>query len=61
MNKFVQLSDDLARVMEASRVRVIAPIPGKSSVGIEIPNRNPDTVFFVPSLIQRSLLNQIVN
>ena len=38
VNKFVQLSDDLARVMEASRVRVIAPIPGKSSVGIEIPN-----------------------
>lgn len=46
VNKFVQLSDDLARVMEASRVRVIAPIPGKSSVGIEIPNRNPATVFF---------------
>ena len=51
VNKFVQLSDDLARVMEASRVRVIAPIPGKSSVGIEIPNRNPDTVFF------RSIIN----
>ena len=32
--------------MEASSVRVIAPIPGKSSVGIEIPNRNPATVFF---------------
>ena len=32
--------------MEASRVRVIAPIPGKSSVGIEIPNRNPDMVYF---------------
>ncbi len=51
VNKFVQLSDDLARVMEASRVRVIAPIPGKSSVGIEIPNRNPDTVYF------RSIIN----
>jgi len=51
VNKFVQLSDDLARVMEASRVRVIAPIPGKSSVGIEIPNRDPDTVFF------RSIIN----
>jgi len=46
VNKFVALSDDLARVMEASRVRVIAPIPGKSSVGIEIPNRNPATVYF---------------
>ena len=46
VNKFVALSDDLARVMEASRVRVIAPIPGKSSVGIEIPNRNPEMVYF---------------
>ena len=46
VNKFVQLSDDLARVMEASSVRVIAPIPGKSSVGIEIPNINPATVYF---------------
>lgn len=46
VNKFVALADDLARVMEASSVRVIAPIPGKSSVGIEIPNPNPATVFF---------------
>ena len=46
VNKFVALADDLARVMEASSVRVIAPIPGKSSVGIEIPNLNPATVFF---------------
>ena len=46
VNKFVALADDLARVMEASSVRVIAPIPGKSSVGIEIPNQNPATVFF---------------
>ena len=45
VNKFVALSDDLKRVMEAN-VRVIAPIPGKSSVGIEIPNQNPETVYF---------------
>tara|TARA_B100000029_G_scaffold112346_1_gene104516 strand:+ start:34448 stop:36829 length:2382 start_codon:yes stop_codon:yes gene_type:complete len=45
VNKFVQLSDDLARVMKAPRVRVIAPIPGKSSVGIEIPNENPSVVY----------------
>ncbi len=46
ISKFTALADDLARVMEASRVRVIAPIPGKSSVGIEIPNRNPAVVYF---------------
>ena len=53
VNKFVQLADDLARVMEASSVRVIAPIPGRSSVGIEIPNRNPATVYF------KSIVNSI--
>ena len=44
--RYTILADDLARVMEASSVRVIAPIPGKSSVGIELPNINPATVFF---------------
>ncbi|MFQ6675812.1 MAG: DNA translocase FtsK 4TM domain-containing protein [Fidelibacterota bacterium] len=51
VSKFVQLSDDLARVMRASRVRIIAPVPGKSSVGIEIPNKNPSIVYL------RSVIN----
>ena len=45
VNKFVQLSDDIARVMEADRVRVIAPIPGTSLVGVEIPNNDPQTIY----------------
>ena len=45
VNKFVQLSDDIARVMEADRVRVLAPIPGTSLVGVEIPNDNPQTIY----------------
>ena len=45
VNKFTNLSDDLARVMKAQRVRIIAPIPGSKSVGIELPNDNPSTVF----------------
>ncbi|MCH7763991.1 MAG: DNA translocase FtsK [Candidatus Marinimicrobia bacterium] len=57
VNKFVQLSNDLARVMEASRVRVIAPIPGKSSVGIEIPNRNPATVYFKSVINSEKFVN----
>lgn len=48
VHKFVQLSDDLARVMKAARVRVVAPIPGKSSVGIEIPNQHPSIVYLRP-------------
>ncbi|MCJ7802357.1 MAG: DNA translocase FtsK 4TM domain-containing protein, partial [Candidatus Marinimicrobia bacterium] len=57
VNKFVQLSDDLARVMEASRVRVIAPIPGKSSVGIEIPNPNPEMVHFKSAINSQKFAN----
>ncbi|HIF29345.1 MAG: DNA translocase FtsK 4TM domain-containing protein [bacterium] len=45
VNKFVQLSDDIARVMEADRVRILAPIPGTSLVGVEIPNDNPQTIY----------------
>lgn len=45
INKFTALADDLARVMRAQRVRVLAPIPGKAAVGIEIPNKHPSTVY----------------
>tara|TARA_B100001250_G_scaffold261148_1_gene224946 strand:+ start:1453 stop:3723 length:2271 start_codon:yes stop_codon:yes gene_type:complete len=45
VNKFTNLSDDLARVMKAQRVRIIAPIPGSKSVGIELPNDNPSIVY----------------
>ncbi len=61
VNKFVALADDLARVMEASRVRVIAPIPGKSSVGIEIPNKNPDTVYFKSVISSEKFVNSNFN
>ncbi len=46
VSKFTSLADDLARVMRAQRIRVVAPIPGKASIGIEIPNPKPQTVFF---------------
>lgn len=45
VNKFVNLADDLARIMKAQRVRIIAPIPGSKSVGIELPNANPAIVY----------------
>ena len=45
VNKFTNLSDDLARVMKAQRIRVIAPIPGSKSVGIELPNEQPAIVY----------------
>lgn len=38
VSKFVNMTDDLALVLRATRVRVLAPIPGEGVVGIEIPN-----------------------
>ncbi len=38
------LADDIAMRLSASGVRIIAPIPGKGTVGIEVPNQNPQTV-----------------
>ncbi len=46
VSKIAALSDDLARILKAKRIRIVAPIPGKSVVGVEIPNRHPATVFF---------------
>jgi len=40
INKIANLSDDLALAMSAVSVRIIAPIPGKSVVGIELPNKH---------------------
>jgi S-DNA-T family DNA segregation ATPase FtsK/SpoIIIE len=44
VNKILSLQDDLALVMEAFSVRVVAPIPGKAVVGIEIPHKRRETV-----------------
>jgi hypothetical protein len=38
------LSDDLALALRARSIRVVAPIPGKAAVGIEVPNANPRVV-----------------
>ncbi|MCK4966376.1 DNA translocase FtsK, partial [bacterium] len=45
ISKIAGLADDLALSMSARGIRIIAPIPGKSVVGIEIPNKNPSTVY----------------
>ena len=45
VNQVVNLSDDLALALRAKRIRIIAPVPGKAAVGVEIPNRNPQTVY----------------
>ena len=45
VSKIVNLSDDIALGLAASGVRIEAPIPGKSAVGIEVPNKKQTPVF----------------
>ena len=45
LSKITALSNDLAMALEALRVRIVAPIPGKAAVGIEVPNKGRETVF----------------
>ena len=44
INKITNLADDLALALRAPSIRIIAPIPGKGAIGIEIPNQERDPV-----------------
>ena len=44
ISKIKNLSDDIALSLAAHGIRIIAPIPGKGTIGIEVPNENPDMV-----------------
>jgi DNA segregation ATPase FtsK/SpoIIIE, S-DNA-T family len=46
INKIVNLSDDLALALKAISIRIVAPIPGKAAIGIEIPNTKREIVRF---------------
>jgi S-DNA-T family DNA segregation ATPase FtsK/SpoIIIE len=45
ISKVAGLADDLALALRAQSIRIIAPIPGKAAIGIEIPNNQRETVF----------------
>ncbi|MEK7264266.1 MAG: DNA translocase FtsK [Bacteroidota bacterium] len=44
ISRIVSLQDDLQLALSARGIRIIAPIPGRNTVGVEIPNRNPAIV-----------------
>jgi S-DNA-T family DNA segregation ATPase FtsK/SpoIIIE len=44
ISKIKNLEDDIALSLAAMGIRIIAPIPGKGTVGIEVPNKNPTIV-----------------
>jgi len=45
VNKIANLDADLALAMRAPSIRIVAPIPGKGAVGVEIPNPQPQIVY----------------
>ena len=45
VNKIAGLSDDLSMALRALSIRIVAPIPGRGVVGIEIPNKERETVY----------------
>lgn len=44
ISKIKNLEDDIALSLSALGIRIIAPIPGKGTIGIEVPNQNPEMV-----------------
>ncbi len=46
ISQIVSRQDDMALAMRAPRVRLLAPIPGKAAIGVEIPNREPALISF---------------
>lgn len=50
VSQIANLAGDLALALSARRLRIQAPVPGHSYVGVEVPNRNPSTVALRPVL-----------
>lgn len=46
VSAITSLSNDIARALKATTIRIVAPIPGKNTVGIEAPNREKEKVRF---------------
>ncbi len=57
INKIVNLTDDLALALRAISIRIVAPIPGKAAIGIEVPNADRETVRFKEIVASESYEN----
>ena len=56
ISRIVNLSDNIALRLAASRVRIVAPIPGKHAVGIEVPNQKRTIVSFREIVTQKDFI-----
>ncbi|MDF3820283.1 DNA translocase FtsK 4TM domain-containing protein [Leptospira sp. 96542] len=58
LNRIVSLSDEIRAYLEVKNIRIVAPIPGKSTIGIEVPNRIREDVFLSEILKDSILQNK---
>ncbi len=56
ISQIESLSDDIALALKARGIRIIAPVPGRGTVGVEIPNHKPSIVHF-SSIIKSKAFN----
>ena len=45
VNKITSLSDNISLAMKSANIRIVAPLPGKGTIGIEVPNKKSEFVF----------------
>jgi S-DNA-T family DNA segregation ATPase FtsK/SpoIIIE len=57
ISKIKNLEDDIALSLSALGIRIIAPMPGKGTIGIEVPNQNPEIVAMKTLLASEKFLN----
>jgi len=57
ISKIASLSDDLAMALKALHIRIVAPLPGKGAIGIEIPNKNRKMVYLKEVLSSEAYRN----
>ena len=57
ISKIKNLEDDIALSLSALGIRIIAPMPGKGTIGIEVPNQNPEIVAMRTLLASEKFIN----
>ena len=58
VSRVISLFDDIALNLAAEGIRMEAPIPGKSAIGVEIPNKHPSTVFLRDLIESDEFMNE---
>ena len=64
VRQIANLSNDLALAMRAQSIRIVAPIPGRGAVGVEVPNPTAEIVAFrelIESREFQKIIDQIIH